>query len=58
MTLEELKSKLNEAKEKLFNLRFQLAGGQLENTKNIQHTKKDIARLQTIMRESQSSKQG
>ena len=40
MTSEEIKAKLNDAKEKLFNLRFQLQGGQLENPKNIFNTKK------------------
>lgn len=58
MTSDELNSKLKEAKEKLFNFRFQLAGGQLENSKSIQRTKKDIARLKTIMCEFQSSQQG
>jgi large subunit ribosomal protein L29 len=40
-----------EAKEELFNLRFQLATGQLENTARIGHVKKDIARINTLLRE-------
>lgn len=58
MTSEEKQLKLNEAKETLFNLRFQLAGGQLENTSGIQHTKREIARLKTIIRESEMAQQG
>ncbi len=48
---EELLEKLREAKEELFNLRFQAATGQLDNTARIKETKKDIARICTIMRE-------
>jgi len=43
--------KMNDLKEELFNLRFQLASDQLENCKKIKETKKDIARVQTVMRE-------
>ena len=51
MTTEELTSKVAELKGELFNLRFQLATGQLQNPKSIKQTKRDIAKAQTILRE-------
>ena len=48
---EELLTKLREAKEELFNLRFQAATGQLENHGRLRAVRKDIARLYTILRE-------
>lgn len=51
LTDKELASKLNELKSELFNLRFQLATGQLENPMKIQGVKKDIARVKTVLRE-------
>ena len=48
---EELTSKLAEAKEELFNLRFQQATGQLENHGRMKAVKADIARIYTIQRE-------
>lgn len=53
MTDEELDEKVAELKEKLFNLRFQKATGELDNTAEIKKTKKDIARAKTIKRESE-----
>jgi len=47
----ELSVKLNDLKAELFNLRFQLATGQLDNPMKIQGVKKDIARVKTIIRE-------
>jgi len=47
----ELEEKLKELKGELFNLRFQLATGQLENPSRIRQVKKSIARVKTIMRE-------
>jgi large subunit ribosomal protein L29 len=47
----ELISKLREAKEELFNLRFQAATGQLESHGRLRAVRKDIARLYTVMRE-------
>ena len=46
----ELVEALAEAKEELFNLRFQLATNQLDNTARFKEIKKDIARIRTIMR--------
>jgi large subunit ribosomal protein L29 len=48
---EELLGKLGEAKEELFNLRFQAATGQLENNTRLKTVRKDIARIYTLMRE-------
>lgn len=47
----ELAAKLREAKEELFNLRFQGATGQLENHGRLRAVRKDIARIYTILRE-------
>ncbi|GIU91298.1 MAG: 50S ribosomal protein L29 [Acidimicrobiia bacterium] len=46
----ELAEKLDQAKAELFNLRFQLATNQLDNTARIGQVKKDIARILTVMR--------
>ena len=48
---EELVSRLGEAKEELFNLRFQVATGQLDNNRRLHHVRRDIARIYTVMRE-------
>ena len=47
----ELETKLREAKEELFNLRFQAATGQLESHGRLRTVKKDIARIYTVLRE-------
>jgi large subunit ribosomal protein L29 len=51
MADDELDTKLAEAKEELFNLRFQLVTGQLDNPMRIQQMRKDVARILTVMRE-------
>ncbi len=51
LTAEELERKLDELKEELFNLRFQLATGQLDNPMRVRDVRKDIARVKTIIRE-------
>ena len=51
MTDIDLKAKLREAKEELFNLRFQAATGQLESHGRLRTVKKDIARIYTVVRE-------
>ena len=48
---DELVSQLREAKEELFNLRFQVATGQLDNNRRLQAVRHDIARIYTVMRE-------
>ena len=48
---EELQTRLRESKEELFNLRFQVATGQLDNNRRLQQVRRDIARVYTVMRE-------
>ena len=47
---DDLQAKLKEARAELFNLRFQMATSQLDNTARVGQVKKDIARIQTEMR--------
>lgn len=54
MTQVELNNKLMDYKNELFNLRFQLATGQLDNTGKIQGVKKNIARVKTVLKEQES----
>ena len=51
LTNADLEEKLREAKEELFNLRFQAATGQLESHGRLRSVKKDIARIYTVVRE-------
>ncbi|HHW54477.1 MAG: 50S ribosomal protein L29 [bacterium] len=57
LTDQELQEKLNDFKEELFNLRFQLATGQLENPLRIRNVRKTIARIKTILRERELAKE-
>ena len=52
---EERQQKLVEMKQELFNLRFQHATAQLENPQRLKHIKRDLARVQTIIREEELS---
>lgn len=52
-TPQDLTDKLNGLKAELFNLRFQLATGQLENPMRIREVKKSIAQIKTILREAE-----
>jgi large subunit ribosomal protein L29 len=47
----ELEHRLSEAKEELFNLRFQNATGQLDSTSRLAYVRKDVARIETLLRE-------
>lgn len=49
LSTQELVAKEKELKEELFNLRFQLATGQLENPQRIRECKKDVARVKTLL---------
>ena len=51
LTDDELLGRLKESKEELFNLRFQVATGQLDNNRRLQTVRRDIARIYTVMRE-------
>ncbi len=50
---EELKTKLAEAKQELFNLRFQLATNQLDNTARVETVRREAARISSVMREQE-----
>ena len=50
LTIEELDQKEREFKRKLFNLRFQLVSAELDNTAELEKTRRDIARVMTITR--------
>ncbi|MFM1654469.1 50S ribosomal protein L29 [Brevibacillus sp. B_LB10_24] len=51
LTTAEIEQNVSSLKEELFNLRFQLATGQLENTARIKQVRKDIARAKTVLRQ-------
>ncbi len=51
MDTEELESRLEESRRELFNLRFQLATGQLDNTARMRTVRKDVARILTVLRD-------
>ncbi|MBV7391369.1 MULTISPECIES: 50S ribosomal protein L29 [Enterococcus] len=51
LTTAEMLNQEKQLKEELFNLRFQLATGQLENTARIKEVRKSIARIKTVLRE-------
>lgn len=53
MSAAELNDKLKDLKAELFNLRFQLAVNQLENTNRITAVKRDIARIKTVIRQNE-----
>ena len=51
LNAEELMIKLRESKEELFNLRFQMATGQMDNNRRLRTVRHSIARIYTVMRE-------
>ncbi|MEM8986961.1 MAG: 50S ribosomal protein L29 [Pseudomonadota bacterium] len=51
MTVDQLGDKLLQLKKEQFNLRFQQASGQLENTARVRQVRRDIARVKTVLRE-------
>lgn len=53
LSADELKSKIEELNQEMFNLRFQLHTGHLENSARITQVRKDIARAQSVLREKQ-----
>lgn len=55
LTTTEIEQNVKSLKEELFNLRFQLATGQLENTARIRQVRKSIARLKTVARQRELS---
>ncbi len=55
MTIDQLSDELVKLKKEQFNLRFQAASGQLENTARVRQIRRDIARIQTVARERSAS---
>ena len=55
LTPAELEEKVKELKKELFNLRFQFVTGRVENLAKIKQTRREIARVKTILRETQRS---
>jgi large subunit ribosomal protein L29 len=53
LTYEELVEALAEAKEELFNLRFQMATNQLDNTARLRQVRREVARIATTMRQQE-----
>ncbi len=53
MSVEEMQRKLGELREEIFNLRFRHGIGQLENPRKIKASRRDTARLKTIIKESE-----
>ena len=51
MDTEELETRLNDTRQELFNLRFQLVTGQLDNSARIGEVRRTVARMETILRE-------
>ncbi len=51
MNIDELKAKDGEIKQELFNIKFQLHTGRLENTAKLSSLRKDLARVKTILKE-------
>jgi large subunit ribosomal protein L29 len=49
----ELETRLAEAKQELFNLRFQIVTGQLDNSARIKTVRRDVARILTVLREKE-----
>ncbi len=54
-SVDELNDNLFDLKKEAFNLRFQRASGQLENTARVRQVRRDIARIKTILREKQQT---
>jgi len=54
----EIKRRLDDAYQELFNLRFQVVTGQLKNSNRLTEVKRDIARLKTVLREREMAEEG
>ena len=58
LTLDQLDDRLEKLKKEQFNLRFQRASGQLENTSRVREVRRDIARLKTVQTEKRNGQGG
>jgi large subunit ribosomal protein L29 len=54
----DVKRRLDDSYQELFNLRFQFVTGQLKNTNRLSEVKRDIARFKTVLRERENAKEG
>ena len=54
MTVDQLEDQLGKLKKEQFNLRFQRASGQLENTSRVREVRRDIARIKTVQTQKRS----
>ena len=53
LTIDEIRNKLGDSRQELMNLRFQVVNGQLTDTSRLMHTRRLIARYETILREKE-----
>ncbi len=53
LSAEEIRNKLGDARQELMNLRFQVVNGQLTDTSRLMHTRRLVARFETILREKE-----
>ncbi len=58
LTKEEILKKKKDVKEEMFNLRFQHSTGQLDNTARLKLLKKDVARIETVLRQKELTVKG
>ncbi len=58
LSIEELRSKLADARQELMNLRFQIVTGQLTDTSRLKQSRREIARFETILRERELAEEG
>jgi large subunit ribosomal protein L29 len=58
MPVSELTERLENTREELFNMRFQLATGQLDNYRRVRWLRRDIARVKTVLRERELASEG
>ena len=56
MAIDELNAKVSEAEKDLFTMKFNLSTGQLDNTSKIENTRRQIARMKTVLTERKSKK--
>jgi large subunit ribosomal protein L29 len=58
LPVDEIEARLVETREELFNLRFQLATGQLDNYRQVRHLRREVACIRTVLRERELADQG
>ena len=58
LSTDALRAKLNDAREELMKLRFQQAAGSLTDTTRLLHTRRDVARMSTVLTEREADKEG